>query len=290
MPRVGRMHPPAREQPGGARIRLRPLQLELLGQCQRTVCVTPGFFGGGPGVQHSWSGVQSSQKGEALALPSSKLVSPAALPSPDLGLPLLFSYPKFSSEMQERNVLLRPRRVGWQCWGLPHRPPPTHSWAREHPEKHPEGLPKLQLQHGRWHLLGGDVWANFAPLAEVLQQCVETTPSTWVPHASRAHKRCCNRRLLGKSFNPIINFSKSCSQGVKPTKKGTDLLGENGFTERVLHLSITGKVVAAGSCLPWARCSLQEGNYGVCLLQGRCSPLPCAIRVSLVPCHLAGIN
>lgn len=139
-----------------------------------------------------------------------------------------------------------------------------HSWAKDHPENHPEGSPKAQLQHGRWHLLGGDVQANFGPLAGVLRQHVETMPNPWVPHASQAQERCCDQRLPGKSFNPIINFSKSCSQGMKPTKKEMDLQGENGFTERVLHLSITGKAVAAGSCLPWAHCSPQEGNYRAC--------------------------
>lgn len=73
------------------------MQLGLLGQCQRTVCVTLWFLRGSPGAQHSWSGVQSSQKGEALALPSSSLVSPAALLSPDLGLPILLCNPKFPS-------------------------------------------------------------------------------------------------------------------------------------------------------------------------------------------------
>lgn len=65
-------------------------------------------------------------------------------------------------------MLLRLRHVRRGCWGLPHRPSPMQSWARDHPERHPKGLPKLRLQHGWWHLLGGDVWANFAPLAGVL--------------------------------------------------------------------------------------------------------------------------
>lgn len=59
------------------------------------VCVClQGGFRGGPGTLHSWSGVQSSQKGEALILPSPSLVSTAVLLSPDLGLRVLVGYPK----------------------------------------------------------------------------------------------------------------------------------------------------------------------------------------------------
>ena len=102
--------------------------------------------------------------------------------------------------------------------------------------------------------------ANLAPLAGVLEQSVETAPSPRVLHASRAHEGCCHRRLPGKSFNPINNISKSCSQGMKPNKKGTDVLGQNCSVERVLYLSVTGKAVTAGSCPPQAHCSPQEGN------------------------------
>lgn len=45
-------------------------------------------------------------------------------------------------------------------------PPPTpHAQlGQDHPGKHPKSLAEMQLQHGWWQFLGGDVWANFAPL------------------------------------------------------------------------------------------------------------------------------
>lgn len=49
-------------------------------------------------------GVQSSQKGEALALPLSSLVFPAAQTSPNLGLPILLCDPKFSSLRCTRGI------------------------------------------------------------------------------------------------------------------------------------------------------------------------------------------
>lgn len=54
--------------------------------------VVPKAFLQHPWLQHSWDGVQSSQKGEALPLPLPSLVFPAAQ---NLGLPILLGDPKF---------------------------------------------------------------------------------------------------------------------------------------------------------------------------------------------------
>lgn len=63
----------------------------------RGQCVSPWvLFWGGSGAQHNWNEVWSNQRDGALALPSSRLVSPNLLLSPDLELPIL-SYPKFPS-------------------------------------------------------------------------------------------------------------------------------------------------------------------------------------------------
>lgn len=71
------------------------------------VCV-PRVFLQDPQLQHSWDGVQSSQKGEALALPLSSLVFPAAQTPPDLGLPILLGDPRFSSLRCTRGIRPKP--------------------------------------------------------------------------------------------------------------------------------------------------------------------------------------
>lgn len=70
--------------------------LSSLGQCQRTACVS-GVFWGLLGLSTAGVEYRAARKVEALPLPLSSLVSPAALLSLDLGLPILISYPKFPS-------------------------------------------------------------------------------------------------------------------------------------------------------------------------------------------------
>lgn len=177
--------------------------------------------------------------------------------------PLIWDFPS-SATLNSPLRCGRPQCVRQQCWGLPHRPPPHAQLGQGSPQKASQRLAKARLVAPPGWRCEGKLWS---PGRGFVIVCGDN-PKSLIPHASQADERCCNQRLPGKSFNPIINFSKSFSQGMKPNKKGTDLLGENRSMERVLHLSINGKTVAAGSCPPRACCSPQEGNYGACLLQG----------------------
>lgn len=90
-----------------------------------TVCV-PRVFLQDPHLQHGWDGVQSSQKGEALALPLSSLIT--AQTSPDLGLPILLGDPKFSSLRWMRGEYAAQALTYWVViLGLPHHSLHMHS-------------------------------------------------------------------------------------------------------------------------------------------------------------------
>lgn len=151
---------------------------------------------------------------------------------------------------------------------VPHHALHMHSWARITLQS----IPNLVRDVAAAWLVAIPGWRCICSPGWVLM-------TSWLPHASQAPKRCWTQRLLGKSFNPVIN------ECMKPNKEGTDLLRENGFMKSILHLSTTGKAVAEDSVLPQAHCSSQEGNYGaVCSkIDAPHSPEPSG---PTWPCHL----
>lgn len=106
------------------------------------VCA-PRDFLRGPRSQRSWDGVQSSQKGEALALPSSSLVFPAAQTSPDLGLPILLGDPKFSSLRCRRRMCCSSPEILGSDAGAASPLAPHAQLGQDHPGKHPKSLAEM---------------------------------------------------------------------------------------------------------------------------------------------------
>lgn len=135
--------------------------------------------------------------------------------------------------------------------GLPHH---MHSWARITLGSIPKAWQRCSCSTA-----GGNSWVEMYGQTLLPWLGFDDVETSWVPHASWTPKRCWNQRLLGKSFNPIIN-SKIFMQ---PNKKGTDLLRENGIMKSIFMIpfTTTGKAVVDDSFLPQAHCSPQEGNY-----------------------------